>query len=298
MTSKVGIVHSGRNNDTNLSNINALKKGLAWETNTIVEFHGPYFANDDYTSLVNIIMDLISNQNVDLLVAAGGTGCAKEAQKLTNSTQTPVVYTSVGIETRLADNMTGICSRTLGTDPGRLDVLHELLPDKRTFGGLVTAYRDDQKPIVNNEAAVLGLNPVKFTDISPAGDVNAQIEAAFDDWAGKVAAVLVMADPLFNDHRHAIIHIADGHNMPVIFQWREFAEEGGLISYGTNLTSAYILAGTYVGEIIDTSNPATAASLPILGLKNMELAINLKTAKRLNLDVPPSLILRADFLYV
>lgn len=300
MTVKVGIVHSGADNDTNLSNINALKNGLAWETNTHASLVGPVFADDNYANLVTLTKDLLK-QKVDLLVAAGGSGAASVAVAEAAATNTPVVYTSVGTTARLATNATGICARTSELDPARLDLLHKLLPGRRTFGGLISPYRvkTHQDTVIDNEAAILGLDPVEFTTIdASAGSVNSQIRSAFEDWGGKVAAVLVTADPLFNDHRHTIIHAARENNMPVIFQWREFAEEGGLMSYGTNLTSAYTLAGAYVGEIIDPGNPATAASLPVLALNNIELAINLKTAKRLNLDVPLPLILRADFIYV
>jgi putative ABC transport system substrate-binding protein len=114
-------------------------------------------------------------------------------------------------------------------------------------------------------------------------------------WGG----ALVAADPVFNNHRSAVIASASSHKVPTIYQWREFAEEGGLISYGPNLTAAYALAGDYVARILDQGASPDPTKLPILPLENLELVINLKTAKNdLNLRVPPALLAQADRIIV
>jgi putative ABC transport system substrate-binding protein len=201
--------------------------------------------------------------------------------------------------------MAGICALTTKLDAERLNRLSQLLPAKADIGVLLNSDRPDYKPqrsILENQAP-LGIT-LHFEDIVPSDattSVKQQIDAKFKDISdNKWLGALVGADPVFNNHRPAVVTAAKNQAIPTMYQWREFAEEGGLISYGPNLVVAYTLAGTYVGQILDGTTPKQVG---VLSLNNFELVINLKTADDLsnagaNLDISPALLASADELIV
>jgi putative tryptophan/tyrosine transport system substrate-binding protein len=306
----VTIIHSGtKANHTD--HIQAFKDALALGYSGSVTVNDNNYANDKADDLDTFAKNIVTGGGVDVLVAAGGTRSAYAAYQATqqNNPNLQVVFTSVAEPTRLASNMTGICALTTRLDAQRLKLLAQLLPGKTDFGVILNQDRLDhnaQSSALDNEAAVLGLT-LHYQPIAPksATPVETQIDGAFQNvqngiqnngWGG----ALVAADPVFNNHRRGetgIIAIARNRKVPTIYQWREFAEDGGLISYGPNLTAAYTLAGDYTARILNQS--ATASQLPILPLENFELVINLKTAKNdLNLRVPPALLVQADRIIV
>ena len=121
---------------------------------------------------------------------------------------------------------------------------------------------------------------------------DAEIETAFGKIVqAQLKALLVGADPFFNSRRGLIVALAARHAIPAIYEFREFAESGGLISYGTNLVEAYHQQGIYAGRILKGSKPA---DLPVVQLSKFELVINLNAAKALGLTIPPGILAIAD----
>jgi putative ABC transport system substrate-binding protein len=119
-----------------------------------------------------------------------------------------------------------------------------------------------------------------------------EISAAFENLVQqKVGGLIVSADPFFTSHRGQLVALAAQHIVPTIYQWRDFTGAGGLISYGADRIDIYRQTGIYVGRILKGTKPT---ELPVMQPTKFELAINLKTAKALGLEVPPTLLARAD----
>jgi putative ABC transport system substrate-binding protein len=138
-------------------------------------------------------------------------------------------------------------------------------------------------------AGVLGLQ-IHIVNAATEGEFVAGFTTLVQQQAG---ALVVAADPFFNDQREALVALAAQHALPAIYEWREFAAAGGLVSYGTILSDAYRQAGVYTGRILKGEKPA---DLPVVQPTKFDLVINIKTAKTLGLAVPPSLLSRADEL--
>jgi putative tryptophan/tyrosine transport system substrate-binding protein len=292
----VGIIHSGTSGRHD-ARIKAFKDGMALFTN--VNPRNPRWAKDHHATLDTHATALV-NDGVTVLVAAGGSRSAIAAMRAT--TQTPIIVTSISNSARPAPNVAGICVRTTQSDPDRLELLLQLLPGRTKIGALYDPSRpdaSDQKNLLDSRARVLGIEPLDWQPVDPNGSSQeAQIDDAFRNWGSNIEAIIVTADPLFNNHIGRIVKTAGGalRTIPAIYQWREFAEAGGLISYGPDLTLAYKLAGTFVGRIV--SNDTTVDKLPLLPLSGFELVINLRTAKTLNIPVPSTLLARATDVIV
>jgi putative tryptophan/tyrosine transport system substrate-binding protein len=187
-------------------------------------------------------------------------------------------------------NLTGIALFAYSLGPKRLEVLRELIPNAKLIAVLanpanIPALSDTRDVEAAARAAgqhIAILTATSELDFEPAFAAMVQQRAS---------ALLVMADPYFNSRREKLIALAARHAIPAIYEWREFATAGGLMSYGSSLTDAWRQMGIYAGRILKGEKPA---DLPVMQAVKVELVINLKTAQTLGLTFPITLLGRAD----
>jgi putative ABC transport system substrate-binding protein len=173
----------------------------------------------------------------------------------------------------------------------RLELLHELVPTATIVALLVnptsTALAETTTRELETAARTLGLE-LHVLHASSEREIDAAFATLVQLRAG---ALVIGADALFNSRSEQLAALALRHAVPAVYQYREFAAAGGLMSYGGSITDTYRLAGVYTGRILKGEKPA---DLPVQQSTKVELIINLKTAKALGLEVPRTLIARAD----
>jgi putative ABC transport system substrate-binding protein len=172
----------------------------------------------------------------------------------------------------------------------RLGLWHELVPQAATIGVLLNAKlqtADSQLRDLQQAAAAIGLQ-IHVLRASTDSELDAAFETVTQQ---RIAALAVTADPFFDTRRDKLVALAASHAVPTIYQFREYAVAGGLMSYGNDSIDAYRQAGIYTGRVLKGANPA---DLPVMQPTKFEFVINLKTAKALGLDVPPGLSSMAD----
>src|SRR5262245_8630484 len=260
----VGFLYSGSPNSLG-HQFQEFKRHLPHGINVV-----PHHANNDYNRLFELAEDLI-RQNVTVLVAAGGPKSAAAAKAATLAHPPPksVVFTSVtdpvgsGLVER-GGNLTGVAGMTTELDAARLRLLQELVPGITEIGVLTNPNRAnvDQQYDRLQESADPNLHLYR-RDAGQAGrlpgtnqDIKDAIRGLID--AEGAQGLLVTADPLFNDKRRQVIDEIAASTRPIaaIYQWREFAEDGGLMSYGPNIAEEYSIAADYVGRILGGMLPA------------------------------------------
>jgi putative tryptophan/tyrosine transport system substrate-binding protein len=267
--------------------------GFVEGQNVLLEFR---WGEGHYERLPAYAAELV-RRAVTVIVTTGGDPAAQAAKAAT--TAIPIVFVSgsdpvkVGLVASLnrpGGNITGVHMLLLGLGAKRLGLLHELMPAVNLIGVLVNPnFADAQTQLRDVEGAAQSLG-VKLL-VHKAG-TKLEIDAVFDDLARqKVGAVLVISDPFFTIQRVQIAALAARHAMPAIFELREYAAAGGLMSYGTSLTDSYRQGGVYAGKILKGAKPS---ELPVEQPTKFELVINLKTAKMLGLTFPPGLLAIAD----
>ena len=254
------------------------------------------WAENKYDLLPRLVADLLE-VNVDVIFATGGPASALAAKKATS--KIPIVFPAVSyaIELGLVEsfnkpggNVTGINAFPAELDAKRLQLLNDLVPSAQVIGVLLNPNRPftDQQASDIEQAAREIAKTVSIIRVSSEGE----FEQAFVRLSqAHVGALLVPADPFLHSRREQIVDLAAKYALPAIYQWRDFVIVGGLMSYGASLESAYRQAGIYTGRILNGTRPA---DLPVQQPTNLELVINLKTAKALGLTVPQSLLARAD----
>jgi putative ABC transport system substrate-binding protein len=254
------------------------------------------WARGQYDRLPDLAADLVRHQ-VNVIAAMAGAPPALAAKAATSTIPIVVMvsdavqYGLVASLNRPGGNITGVAVLTADLMGKRLDVLHEILPSASIIGVMVNpanAVGPDAETAKLGEAArSLGLQMHVLR-----ATTTAEIDAAFEDLvAFRADALIVSSDPFFTSRRNQIVELAARRAMPAIYGWREFADVGGLMSYGTNLADSYRLAGIYTGKILKGAKPA---DLPVQQAVKIELVINLKTAKALGLTIPLPLAGRAD----
>ena len=289
---------SSRSPDESKFVLAAFRKGLSEAgftegTNVTVEYR---WALGEYQKLPALAADLVK-RNVAVIAAVGGDVSARAAEQAT--TAIPIVFgagsdvVKAGLVKSLnkpEGNATGFTLLTNDLEPKRLGLLHDLLPQADVVGVL---YDPNFRPAIEQLAAIekAAKTIALRVEVLRAGtddDLNAGLQSLRNQ---RVSALLVTAAPYFDTRRARIIEFAAENKIPAIYQFREYAVDGGLISYGPRITDSYRQAGVYVGRILNGAKPG---DLPVLQPTNFDFVINLKAAKALGLTVPPGLISFAD----
>jgi putative ABC transport system substrate-binding protein len=275
----------------------ALRKGLS-ETglvegqNIAIEFGW----SDGRTDRLPTLAANFVHRPVSVIVASA-IGAALAAKATTSTlpivfaiANDPIAFGLASSLTRPGGNATGVSYLTSELGGKRLGLLHDLLPSVSLVAVLVNPNNPNADLFLRDvqaAAATIGVRS-HVGNATSEGEIDSAFAAFHQRRAG---ALLVANDPVFNTQRLQIVSLAASHALPAIYTTREFADAGGLISYGTNLPDVYRWAGIYAGQILKGAKPA---DLPIHLPTTFELVINLKTAKAFGLDVPLTLLALAD----
>jgi putative tryptophan/tyrosine transport system substrate-binding protein len=278
--------------------VEAFRRGLSEAgfvegQNVMVEYR---WARGQQDRLPDLAADLV-RKPVTLLVSTGGEGAALAAKRATSTIPIafiiggdPVKLGLVANYKRPGGNATGITNLTTTLEPKRLEILRELVPHAATIGALL----DPNFPLYEAQLrdlreAAHALN-LQVQDFRVSDD--AAIDNAFETIKSQnIAAVIVVAGPFFDTRRDKLVGLAARHAVPTMYHFREFAEAGGLISYGIDFRIPYRQIGIYAGGILKGEKPA---ELPVRLPTKFELVLNLKAAKALGLKIPLALQMAAD----
>jgi len=267
--------------------------GFVEGRNFVIEYH---WAEGRYDRLPAMAADLV-DKRVALIVATGGENVAMAAKAASKTI--PIVYAGGGDPVkaglvaslnRPGGNVTGFNQFTYELESKRIGLLRELVPAADRIAVLINANNARGSSAIKEVEEATARVGLKLT-IATVGD-ESEFDSAFARFVHeRAAAVLVSADPYFNTRRVQLVGLAARYRLPAIYEFREFAEAGGLISYGSNLANAYRQVGDYTVRILKGARPA---DLPVLQPTIFELVINLRTAKALAFNVPSTLLTSAD----
>jgi putative tryptophan/tyrosine transport system substrate-binding protein len=254
------------------------------------------WAEGHYDRLPALAADLVRSR-VAVIAAVGGVNSAIAAKAVTS--EIPIVFLTgrdpvelgfVKSFNRPGGNLTGINLQNAELESKRLELLRELVANAATIAVLINPDNRNHRSRVDALAAAVraGGQQVVVLGAAAQGD----FEPAFAMLSQRGAdALIVSPDPFLDSHRETLVNLTARYAVPTIFQWREFVQAGGLVSYGTSLADAHRQLGNYTGKILQGASPA---DLPVVQPTRFELFINLKTAQALGLNVPTSILLRAD----
>ena len=255
------------------------------------------WAEGRYDRLPELAADLVSRR-VSVIVATGGLPSSLAAKQATETIpivftlgSDPVKFGLVSSLNRPNGNITGVTLLAYLLDAKRVELLHELVPSASVVALLANPNSPAQAEAqyADVEAAVRKFGQQLV--ILKAG-TDSEIESAIAGLSERKASVLlVSADPLFLSRRDQLVALVTRHAIPSIYEFRQFAEAGGLMSYGIDLVDAFRQAGVYAGKILAGTKPG---DLPVLQPAKFEFVINLKTAKTLDLTVPNTMLVAAD----
>ena len=289
---------NGQSSDTFTLMAASFRKGLN-ETgyiegqNVAIEYR---WAEGHPDRLPMLAADLVQRQ-VAVIATSGGNNSALAAKAAT--TAIPIIFMSnddprkYGLVTSLnrpGGNVTGVSWFSAEIGSKRLALLHEMVPNATNVALLLNPNNSEsasQPAQLQESAPTLGLQILVLKVVS-ASDIGMSFATMAQEHVG---ALVVGGDSFLTNQREQIVSLAERHAIPTIYANREMAGNGGLMSYGNSLADAYRRAGIYTGRILKGAKPA---DLPVDQATKFELIINLKTAKALGLDVPTSILLRAD----
>jgi putative ABC transport system substrate-binding protein len=289
---------SGRPSDEAGYLVEAFEKGLraggiVIGQNAAFEFR---WADNQYDRLPANAADLV-NHRVAVIVASGAVQSIRAAGAATSSI--PIVFVTgddpvrlglVASMNRPGGNLTGVSFLTQSLEAKRLNILHQLLPKTARIAILANRKNPSSERQLK-EASDAARSLDRQLDVLNVSD-DADIEGSFSTLVERGnGAVTITADPFLNSHRAQIVALAGQYKVPAFFYTREQAVAGGLMSYGASIPEAYTQAGGYAARILKGEKPA---DLPILQATKFEFIINLKTARALGLDIPPTLLALAD----
>jgi len=259
--------------------------------NVAIEYH---WAEGRYDRLPGMAADLVARK-VDVIVATA----LPSIRAAKNATQTiPIAFITgdpvgdgvVASLARPGGNLTGVSMLAVEINPKLLELLSEMVPQARVMAQLVNPnYPNTERKVslVLEAARAKGIE-LHIVKATTADEIDAAFVALVRLRAG---AVFADVDPFLASRREQIIALARRYSVPAIYTFREFADSGGLLSYGPSRTALSRLQGTYVGKILNGAKPA---DLPVQQPTIFELVVNLKTAKELGLTIPPMILARAD----
>jgi putative tryptophan/tyrosine transport system substrate-binding protein len=267
--------------------------GFVEGQNVTIDF---LWAEGQYDRLPILVSEFVSRQVAVIL--AGALPAALAAKGRTSTI--PIVFVvgadpvKLGVVASLnrpGGNVTGISQYYGALGAKRLELLREFVPSSSSAIAIISNPKNPNAEDHLNDVLAAARAVGQQTDVFHASS-ESQIDAAFADLVRRGdSALLVADDPFFSVCRNQIVALAGRRAVPTIYYASEFATAGGLISYGSSSSDNYRQAGIYVGRILKGAKPA---DLPVLQPAKFELVINLKTAKALGLDIPPTLLARAD----
>jgi putative tryptophan/tyrosine transport system substrate-binding protein len=262
--------------------------------NVAIEFR---WARGQYDQLAALASELVG-QKVAVIAANGGARVALAAKAATTSIPIvfifgdgdPVAYGLVRSFNEPGGNVTGMTMIAGVMEPKRLEILRELVPNLRLVSLLANPNNAGVTQDLPNIIGAAGALGIKL-EVVKASTEN-EIDAAFSMvMRERAQALMVMNDVFLQIRRNQITGLCMRHGLPAIYPWREYVEAGGLISYGASIRETYRQNGIYVGQVLKGAHPA---SLPVQQPTKFEMVVNLTTAKIIGLEVPPSLLIRAD----
>ena len=261
--------------------------------NVAIEYRS---AEGQYDRLPALAADLV-RQKVAVIAAVGTSAPGLAAKSATSVI--PVVFQTGGDPVRdglvsrmnrPGGNVTGVSRLSVALEPKRLELLHEIVPNASVIGFLVNPLNPRTQPLVQQMQEPMhsfGLS-LNVLEASTEGELHAAFASAVPQGIG---ALLVAQEPSYNRWHEHIVALAARHTMPAMYASRIYAVAGGLMTYDASVPDSIRQVGVYVGRILNGEKPA---ELPILRAVKFEFIINLQTAKTIGLEVPPTLLARAD----